>query len=183
MIYKSKIEAPQQEQKTVETETEEGNRVLEEMTNNDTEIIVTEEGKTVYPSYDKEWEIERAPESRKPREVSKYETSFVLSAYYSPLPGQSYYTTGSYESDKRLNGEGYTTASWKAVKYGMIAADKKYPFWTKIHLEWLWDFVVEDRWWAIKGNRIDVYMWEGEEALNKALQFGKKTVRGNLINN
>ena len=35
MIYKSKIEAPQQEQKTVETESEEGNRVLEEMTNNE----------------------------------------------------------------------------------------------------------------------------------------------------
>ena len=31
--------------------------------------------------------------------------SFIVTAYYSPLPGQSFYLRGSYEAEKRLNGE------------------------------------------------------------------------------
>ena len=156
---RGKIEAPQQEPETVEKETE---RVMQEMT-------VNEEVKYYQEEYIEQGLAE---------ETGLY---FVLSAYYSPKPWQSFYTTGSYAWDLKLNWQGHTTASWKSVQYGMIAADSKYSFWTKIHLEWLWDFTVEDRWWAIKWNRIDIYMWEWEEALRKALQFGKKTVKWNII--
>lgn len=122
-------------------------------------------------------------EYEKQGKVAEESLQFVLSAYYSPKPWQSFYTTGSYAWDLKLNGQWHTTKSWKPVQYWMIAADSKYPFWTKIHLEWLWVFTVEDRWWAIKWNRIDVYMWEGEQALKKALQFGKKTVKWYILKN
>jgi len=38
-------------------------------------------------------------------EVNAYNDKlyFVVTAYYSPLPGQEYYLTGDYESEKRLN--------------------------------------------------------------------------------
>ena len=60
---------------------------------------------------------------------------FVVTAYYSPLPNQSYYMKGSYEADVVLNGRGTNGASGKEVFIGMLAAPKKYPFGTKIHLE------------------------------------------------
>jgi hypothetical protein len=34
------------------------------------------------------------------------EKTFIVTAYYSPIPGQSYYLKGSYEADIRLNGKG-----------------------------------------------------------------------------
>jgi hypothetical protein len=60
---------------------------------------------------------------------------FIVTAYYSPLPNQSYYLKGSYEADLVLNGNGTNGASGKEVYIGMLAAPKKYPFGTKIHLE------------------------------------------------
>ncbi|MDR0772348.1 MAG: hypothetical protein LBF15_04930 [Candidatus Peribacteria bacterium] len=39
-------------------------------------------------------------------EVSLEERSFYITAYYSPLPGQIAYTTGSYNAEIRLNGSG-----------------------------------------------------------------------------
>ena len=62
---------------------------------------------------------------------------FVVTAYYSPLPNQNYYLKGSYEADLALNGNGTNGASGKEVYIGMLAAPKKYPFGTKIHLEGL----------------------------------------------
>lgn len=44
--------------------------------------------------------------------VRAYEAQFFLvSAYYSPLPGQSYYLQGSYEAEIRMNGRGTHGAS------------------------------------------------------------------------
>jgi len=43
--------------------------------------------------------------------ASDEETYFVATAYYSPLPGQSRYTTGTYAGDIRLNGSLIITAS------------------------------------------------------------------------
>jgi hypothetical protein len=60
---------------------------------------------------------------------------FIVTAYYSPLPNQSFYLKGSYEADIRLNGNGTHGASGKAVYVGMLAAPKTYPFGTKIYLQ------------------------------------------------
>ncbi len=114
-----------------------------------------------------------------------FENKFVVSAYYSPLPNQKYYFKWSYEADKKLNWNWIRWASWKAVYPWMIAAPKNYPFWTKIYLEWIWTVEVADRWWAIvstdlnetrwyKYDRLDIWMWYGDEWLARALNFWKK---------
>ena len=61
--------------------------------------------------------------------------TFVVTAYYSPLPNQSFYFKGSYEAEVKLNGNGTNGASGKGVFAGMLAAPKSYSFGTKIYLE------------------------------------------------
>lgn len=114
---------------------------------------------------------------------------FVVTAYYSPLPNQDKYLTGNYESEKRLNWQWIAWASWKSVFSWMLAAPKSYNFGTKIYLEWLWIWSVEDRGWAIvpawqrgyKHDRIDVWMWYWDEWLQRALYWWKRTVKGYIV--
>lgn len=114
--------------------------------------------------------------------------TFRVSAYYSPEQGQSYYFTGSYEREIILNGNGTHAADGTAVYPGMLAAPKNYPFGTKIYLPGIGMGVVHDRGGAIvpagqRGqsyDRIDVWMGSGEEGLQRALQWGKRTVDGVL---
>ncbi len=113
---------------------------------------------------------------------------FIVTAYYSPLPEQEYYITGNYEDEKKLNGQWIAGASWKKVFSGMLAAPKNYAFGTKIYLQWLWVGSVEDRGGAIVSawnrgyahDRIDVWMWYGDEGLKRALYWGKRKVKGNI---
>ena len=123
--------------------------------------------------------------------VSAYENevSFIVTAYYSPLPNQKRYTTWSYAWDIRLNWEWHTTASWKPVSVWILAAPKKYPFWTKIYFNWFGIWVVEDRWWAIvkawirwyEHDRIDIWMWYWDEWLERALKWGKRTIKWKVV--
>lgn len=117
------------------------------------------------------------------------ETYFIVTAYYSPLPDQETYITWNYISEKILNWEGIRWASWRWVYSGMLAAPKKYNFWTKIQLDWLWIGWVEDRGWAIvqkwqrwfKYDRIDVWVWYWDEWLKRALYWGKRVVKWKII--
>jgi len=114
---------------------------------------------------------------------------FIVSAYYSPLPGQKKYSTGTYAGDIRLNGNGTHWASWKAVHPWFIAAPSSYNFGTKIQLEWLWVWTVEDRWGAIvrawrrwhEYDRLDIWMWYWDAGLKRALNWGKKTVKWKIL--
>ena len=116
--------------------------------------------------------------------VTFTETTLIATAYYSPLPGQSYYLRGNYESEKRLNGNGTHGASGKAVFEGMIAAPKNYAFGTKVYIEGLGVGSVEDRGGAIvpagsrgyEHDRVDIWMGKGEEGLARALAWGKRKV-------
>lgn len=104
---------------------------------------------------------------------------YVLSAYYSPLPGQNYYATGSYASEVILNGGGIITASGDYVDqipYAFVAAPDCFNFGDTILVEELGYFKVLDRGGAIKGNRLDVWVGYGNSGLNTALNFGKKTL-------
>ena len=74
---------------------------------------------------------------------------FVVTAYYSPLPGQSFYLKGNLEAEKILNGNGTHGASGKPVFAGMIAAPKTYDFGTRIDFQGLGVGIVEDRGGAI----------------------------------
>jgi hypothetical protein len=76
-----------------------------------------------------------------------YKKTFKVSAYYSPVAGQKFYYKWNYYKEIRLNGRWIQGASGKRVFNGMLAAGKKYKFWTKIYfpsLHGVWQ--VEDRW-------------------------------------
>lgn len=113
---------------------------------------------------------------------------FIVTAYYSPLPGQSKYSTWSYESEIKLNGW-WNTASWKKPSVWTIAAPRNYLFWTKIELEWFWVWVVEDRWWAIVNSwdrwhlhdRLDIWMWYWDEARERTRAWWVRTVKWTIV--
>lgn len=99
--------------------------------------------------------------------------TFTITAYYSPLPCQEYYVTGSYEGDKRLNGNGTHGADGTPVYPGMIAAPKSYAFGTKLHVPGVGNVAVHDRGGAIVTSgsqgqaydRLDIWMGYGDKGL------------------
>lgn len=106
---------------------------------------------------------------------------FTVTGYYSPLPNQTYYVTGSYEAEKRLNGHGIQGADGTLVFPGMIAAPPSYKFGTVICLPGFGCGSVHDRGGAIveKGgrnmarhDRLDLWMGYGDEGLARALDLG-----------
>ncbi|MBI2638673.1 peptidoglycan-binding protein [Candidatus Peregrinibacteria bacterium] len=105
-----------------------------------------------------------------------YTKTFVISSYYTPLPNQSRYITGSFEGDVRLNGEGVHSADGTLVYPGMAASSREYPFGTKMEIPGFGTVAIHDRGGAIKGNRLDIWMGEGEEGLRRALWWGMRTL-------
>lgn len=110
--------------------------------------------------------------------------TFIISAYYSPLPNQVRYVTHSYSGDIRLNGGGVHGADGSDVYPGMVAAPNGYAFGTKMKIPGVGTVAVHDRGGAIvhagqKGNsydRLDVWMGYGDKGLTRALSWGKKTL-------
>ncbi|PIR53519.1 hypothetical protein COU76_00545 [Candidatus Peregrinibacteria bacterium CG10_big_fil_rev_8_21_14_0_10_49_10] len=122
----------------------------------------------------------RAGSNREP-----YEQEFLITAYYSPLPGQCCYVKGGYEADKVLNGEGKQASDGTAVYPGMLAAPASYPYGTKVDLPGIGVLTVHDRGGAIQElqsgmHRLDVWVGYGEEGLARALEFGLQHVRGTV---
>ena len=108
--------------------------------------------------------------------VFPYTKKFVVSSYYTPLPNQSRYIRGSYEGDVRLNGEGVHSADGTKVYPGMAAASRDFPFGTKMQIPGFGMVAIHDRGGAIKGDRLDIWMGEGEEGLRRALWWGMRSV-------
>ena len=83
------------------------------------------------------------------------------------------YTAG-YESTQKRKGHPLygVTASGTKVKQGRtIAMDKRFPFGTLVKIEGFDDvFRVEDRGFKIKGNKVDIYF----ENVEDAIKFGKQ---------
>ena len=72
----------------------------------------------------------------------------------------------------------FITASGKKVFWGVIAADPKFPFGTKIYIPYFKKtFIVLDRGGAIKGNRIDIWMANRKDAI----KFGKKKLTAYVL--
>ena len=70
------------------------------------------------------------------------------------------------------------TASGRSPWEGRTcAAGSQYPFGTRIQLEGLGTFTVEDRGSAISGNRIDIYM----DSHSRASNFGRRRVYGRVL--
>ena len=116
-------------------------------------------------------------------EVYPYTQMFGITAYYSPLPGQLKYVTGSYAGDIRLNGRGTNGADGTPVYAGMIAAPKTYKFGTKLFIPGVGMSAVHDRGGAIvlgtgdngsgpKYDRLDIWMGYGDKGLQRALRWG-----------
>lgn len=70
-----------------------------------------------------------------------------------------------------------TASGTKATVGRTIAAPSSYSFGTKIELEGLGTYIVEDRGGAIQGNKIDVYFASHSEAL----AFGRKKIRMRVV--
>ncbi len=107
--------------------------------------------------------------------------TFTITGYYSPLPDQEYFLTGSYESEIRLNGRGTNGADGTPVFPGMIAAPKTMAFGTKICIPQFGCGEVHDRGGAIvnqgeralaKHDRLDLWLGYGDEGLRRALAWG-----------
>ncbi len=114
-----------------------------------------------------------------------YQQEFLITAYYSPLPGQCCYVMGGFIADTILNGEGHTASDGTAVYPGMIAAPGSYAFGTSVSLPGLGTFTVHDRGGAIVElgsgtHRLDVWAGYGEEGLARALAFGLKRMKGTV---
>lgn len=116
-------------------------------------------------------------------------STYIVTAYYSPLPDQSFYLKWNYDAERRLNGNGTNGASGAPVFTGMIAAPKSYEFGTNIFFQGLGVGRVEDRGGAIveawdRGqphDRIDIWMWYGEQWLRRALAWWRREVIGTII--
>lgn len=67
---------------------------------------------------------------------------------------------------------GKTASGTKATQGRTVAMPSSYKFGTKIEIQGIGTYIVEDRGGAIKGNRIDIYFSNHQSALN----FGRKTV-------
>ncbi|MEK7085851.1 MAG: peptidoglycan-binding protein [Patescibacteria group bacterium] len=112
-----------------------------------------------------------------------YTRTFTISAYYSPLPCQNRYVTGSYGGDIRLNGGGKRGADGTSVYPGMVAAPRSYNFGTKMDIPGVGIVAVHDRGGAIVASnnsnyydRLDIWMGYGDKGLARALNWGKRTM-------
>ena len=70
------------------------------------------------------------------------------------------------------------TASGATPREGTTCtAGKQYPFGTRIQLDGIGTFVVQDRGGSITGNRIDIYM----DSHSRANNFGRRRVTGRVV--
>lgn len=90
------------------------------------------------------------------------------------------YTAGYESCGKSPNHPAYgITANGNKVRKGIIAADTNVlPFGTKVYIEDLGIFTVDDTGGDIKGNRIDIYM----DNLNEAVKFGRQNKKLIVLN-
>ena len=111
--------------------------------------------------------------------------TFVVSAYYSPLPNQEAYVRGNFEAEKRLQGNGVRGANNTKVYVGMLAAPPTYAFGTKINIPGLGVGTVHDRGGAIRAydgfDRIDVWMGYGDDGRKRTLEWGMREVNGEIV--
>jgi len=117
------------------------------------------------------------------------ETKFIITAYYSPLRGQSNYFHGTFEREIHVNGKWTNGASGAEVFEWMLAAPRNYPFWTKIYFEGYGIGEVQDRGWAIveageRGHaydRIDIWMWHGDAGLQRAKKWWRREITWQIV--
>ena len=113
------------------------------------------------------------------KEVVRYE-KLSTETVQSFTADVSAYTAGFESCGKMPSHPAYgITANGNKVRKGIIAADTNVlPFGTKVYIEDLGIFVVDDTGSAIKGNRIDIYM----DNLDEAVKFGRQNRKLIVLN-
>lgn len=129
-------------------------------------------------------ERERSEEEKKKQELAKLEEqkqeqqAKVTSRSGSTLQNTKseewikFIATGYCNCSKCGGGSGRTAMGTIPQANRTVAMPKGYSFGTKIEIQGMGTYIVEDRGGAIKGNKIDIYFNSHKEALN----FGKRTV-------
>lgn len=74
--------------------------------------------------------------------------------------------------------DGITASGEKAIQGVTVAMDKSIPFGTKVYIDGVGERIVQDRGSAIKGNRIDLYFENHQEAD----AFGRQTKEVTILN-
>ena len=96
-----------------------------------------------------------------------------LSRYYSVMTGQKrYYNNKTYEDDFKMNCHGDCLSTAMSYRLSnkdqnkVVACDPNIWLWSRLYIEWVWRVQCVDRWWAIKWQRIDMYCWVWDWALD-----------------
>jgi peptidoglycan hydrolase-like protein with peptidoglycan-binding domain len=107
---------------------------------------------------------------------------FEITAYYSPLAGQSAYVHGDYKTDQLINGLGFMSASGASPFDGMVAAPQGLSFGTLLYIEGRGWHMVDDRGGVIEGkdenqriSRLDIWTGRGDHGRQEAMQWGRRT--------
>ena len=119
--------------------------------------------------------------AEKTPKVRLVKMTLVVTAYYKPLPGQKKYATGSYKGDIRLNGTGRTFFGEEASEEIAAADLTILPRGTLVNVPGHKVVKVGDIGGDIKGERLDIFMGSGEQALKKALGWGRKKIRVEVL--
>jgi 3D (Asp-Asp-Asp) domain-containing protein len=107
--------------------------------------------------------------------------TLIVTAYYKPLPGQKKYATGSYEGDIRLNGTGRTSFGEEASEVIAAADLSVLPRGSLVSVPGHKVVKISDTGGDIKGERLDIFMGSGDEALKKALEWGRKKIKTEVL--
>lgn len=105
---------------------------------------------------------------------------YNLSRYYTVVPSQKkYYLNRTYEEDfevncqwdcfKTANGHLLSDDQWGKV----VACPPNIKLWSRLLIEWIGEVTCQDRGWAIKWRRLDVWMWVGDAGVDRL--YGKVT--------
>lgn len=180
-------------QPTVEEQLQEKDKAIEELTTKMNELTNKQEElinkQTELENKDKELEetIEkvRVSKANKKTAVTSRSGSTIRSTTTVAVSAQPttekwiWANVSAYCSCAKCCGKatGITASGTKATAGRTIAAPSTYSFGTKIELEGMGTYTVEDRGGAIQGNKIDVYF----NSHSEALKFGRRQVKMRVV--
>jgi len=117
----------------------------------------------------------------RPFSLGEQTMDVVATAYYKPLPNQKRFLLGSYQAEVQMNGQGIATFVGNPPLIGSVAVDPTIiAFGTPMEIPGYGLGIAEDKGRDIKGRRIDLFMGEGDEGLQKCLDWGSKRITINI---
>ena len=138
---------------------------------------IEEENKTQELKKQEQIKLAKAKEQQEKRKVAKVVNNTTSRGNVESRKDNSGYvkfTATAYCGCAKCCGKstGKTASGTTATAGRTVAMSSSYSFGTKIEIQGMGTYIVEDRGGAIKGNRIDIFFSNHQ----KALDFGRKTV-------